>query len=274
YNERRRLLGEAVNQFGWDGRWFWRASRDDGRLVGSAHSGEERIFLNPQTWAVISGITDDTRQQTAVREALKRLECDNGMQLFSPAYKTPDETIGYLSRYAPGVRENGGVYTHAASWTIWAAAELNDGKMAYRIYRKLNPVLNGQNPERYQAEPYVTPGNIDGRESAKYGRGGWSWYTGSAAWYFRVTIDFLLGIRAGYDGLHVQPMYPQEWESVSVKRFFRGVSYRITMENDNTLTAGQVVIYVDNEKTDGNIIPPVKGRKKVNVRVARGTKRK
>ncbi len=270
YRSRKEELGRAVNEIGWDGHWFWRASRDDGELIGSASSEPERIFLNPQVWAVISGIANEQRQKTAMYEAVKRLECEVGMQLFAPAYQTPDDRIGYLSRYAPGVRENGGVYTHAATWTIWAANRMNDIDLAYRIFKKVNPVYNGMHPDRYQAEPYVMPGNIDGRDSDRYGRGGWTWYTGSAGWFFRVTLDYLIGLQADYDGLRLRPCFPEEWDSVFIKRYFRGVSYRITIQNDKQIGRGGLKIFLENEELPGDMIPVVKKQNEVEVRVLRG----
>ncbi|NIV13804.1 MAG: glycosyl transferase family 36, partial [Aliifodinibius sp.] len=165
----------AINEHGWDGNWFWRASKDNGELIGSHTNEEGKIFLNPQTWSVISGSTDVERQTKAVRAVEQLLEGEAGPLLLSPAYSKPDPFIGYLSRYAPGLRENGGVYTHAAVWSIWAASLLEDSEMAYRIFKKLCPIYNGMSPDNYVAEPYVTPGNIDGDASEHSGRGGWSW---------------------------------------------------------------------------------------------------
>jgi cellobiose phosphorylase len=254
YKNRREQLAVAVNKFGWDGAWFRRATKDDGTFLGSCENKEGQIFLNPQTWALISGISTPERMHRAIHSAIDKLECDVGMQLFSPAYSKPDKFIGYLSRYAPGIRENGGVYTHAATWTIWAAHLINDPELAYRIYKKLCPVYNGMDPERYWAEPYVTPGNIDGRDSPNYGRGGWTWYTGSAAWLFRMTIDHIFGIEADFDGLRVKPGLPAEWDEVKLERFFRGINYHIRIVNSENLARGIVEIFVDGQKIEGDLI--------------------
>jgi len=139
--------------------------------------------LNAQTWSVISGIGSEERQLKAMESAEKNLLKDNGALLLAPAYSKPDNYIGYLSRYAPGRRENGGVYTHAATWAIWAFAKLKQQGNTFEAYKRLNPILSGMDPDRYVAEPFVTPGNIDGPDSPKYGMGGWTWYTGSASWY-------------------------------------------------------------------------------------------
>jgi cellobiose phosphorylase len=254
YKNRREKLAFAVNEFGWDGAWFRRATKDDGSFLGSCENKEGQIFLNPQTWALISSISTPERMQKAMHSAIDKLECKVGMQLFSPAYSKPDTHIGYLSRYAPGVRENGGIYTHAATWTIWAAHLLDNPELAYRIYKKLCPIYNGMLPDQYLAEPYVTPGNIEGRDSPNYGRGGWTWYTGSAAWLFRVTIDHIFGIEADFDGLRVHPGLPAEWDEVKLDRYFRGVNYRISIVNSKDLSRGIVKIIVDGQEIKGDLI--------------------
>ncbi|NOQ97312.1 MAG: hypothetical protein GQ561_04030 [Calditrichae bacterium] len=255
---------------GWDDEWYWRASKDNGEIIGSKANKEGRIFLNPQTWAVIAGVAEGDRQKSVMKSVEQNLESDVGPLLLYPAYSKPDCNIGYLSRYAPGVRENGGVYTHAATWAIWAACILKDSSLVYRLYKKISPIYNGKNPERYMAEPYVTPGNIDGPDSPYYGRGGWSWYTGSAAWLFRITIDHLIGIRADYDGLIIDPCYPVDWETIYITRSFRNTEYRIKIANDSKLPDGQIDIWVEEKKIKGNKLPLCVEKNNVKVIVKRG----
>jgi cellobiose phosphorylase len=168
--------------------------------------------------------------------------------LLAPAYKTPDEYVGYLTRYAPGMRENGGVYTHGATWAVIAAAMLGRGESAYRMYSKLNPVNRGRKPDRYVAEPYVTAGNIEGPDSAYFGRGGWTWYSGSAAWLFKVGLEWILGIRAMRGGLLVDPCIPPAWKRYAVKRTFRGAIYHITVENSGGVSTGVSSAIVDGSR--------------------------
>jgi len=271
YHQRSENLKNATNQYGWDGGWFWRASKDNGELIGSQTCEEGKIFLNSQTWAVIAGSTDGERQTKAIKAIEDLLESDFGPVLLSPAYSKPDPYIGYLSRYAPGVRENGGVYTHAAIWAIWAASLLDNSEMAYRIYRKLCPIYNGMNPDRYLAEPYVTPGNIDGFTSPHYGRGGWTWYTGSAAWLFRVTLENLIGIQADYDGLLIKPVLPSDWKEVKVKRLFRGTTFIIHLVNNSIDKPKQINVLLNGERTSGDscgvVIPPLLNVKEAKVDV-------
>jgi cellobiose phosphorylase len=177
----------------------------------------------------------------------KMLEYKAGPLLLTPAYKTPDKNIGYLSRYAPGMRENGGVYTHAAAWSVIAEAMLGRGESAFRIYSKLNPVNRGKTPDEYYAEPYVTAGNIEGPDSPFYGRGGWTWYTGSAAWLFKAGLEWILGIRPSVDGLIVDPCIPRSWMTFTVRRQFRGATYRIEVNNPHGVEHGVAAYAIDGQ---------------------------
>ncbi|MFA7289853.1 MAG: glycosyl hydrolase family 65 protein [Melioribacteraceae bacterium] len=262
-------LKDAVEEYGWDGEWYWRATKDNGELIGSKNSPEGKIFLNAQTWSVLSGIGSEERQLKAMESAEMNLLKDNGALLLAPAYSKPDNYIGYLSRYAPGRRENGGVYTHAATWAIWAFAKLKQNGNAFEAYKRLNPILSGMDPDRYVAEPFVTPGNIDGPDSPNYGMAGWTWYTGSASWYQKVIVDQMLGIRASKDGLVIDPCIPKDWNSYSVKRKFRGTLYAINIDNGYHTGTGIQRIIVDGEEVKSNVIN-VSGKEFVEVKVILG----
>jgi cellobiose phosphorylase len=240
--ERLRL---ALNERGWDGMWYYGATKDSGERLGSASNPEGSVWLNPQTWAVISGVADSYRGNSVFDVVEKRLESEIGPLLLTPAYSVPDKHIGYLTRYSPGMRENGGVYTHGATWAVIAAAMLGRGEAAFRIYSKLNPIVRGKHPDRYMAEPYVTPGNIEGPESTYFGRGGWTWYSGSAGWLLKVGFEWILGVRATHEGLLVDPCIPGAWKDYSVKRIFRGVEYRITVHNPSKVEFGVLSCAVD-----------------------------
>jgi cellobiose phosphorylase len=260
YSKKAIELKKAFDKYAWDGEWFWRASKDDGKKVGSKTSPEGKIYLNAQTWSVISGIAVSDKQKKAMNSVSKLLLKNNGCLLLSPAYTKPDKMIGYLSRYAPGRRENGGVYTHAATWAVWAYSILKDREQAFKSYKNLCPIYGGMNPEVYVAEPYVTPGNIDGPDSPNYGMGGWTWYTGSAAWYQKVIVDWILGIRASKDGLIVDPCIPDDWKEFSVKRLFRGTTYNILVIQNSKSIKQKKYISVDGEKIEGNILPQSKNK--------------
>lgn len=254
-------LKEAINRHGWDGKWYLRAYKDSGEPVGSSQNQEGKIYLNAQTWAILNDTASDDRKRLAYESAKKYLFREYGPILFHPAYSIPDPEIGYLTRYAPGMRENGGLYTHAGTWAVLAAARMNDPN-TYSIYRSFMPVYRGMEPDKYLVEPYVTPGNVDGPDSPYFGRGGWSWYTGSAAWYFIAGVEGVLGILPTWEGLKLDPKIPEDWDQVSVKRLFRGVEYRIVIKR-----TGRKEIIISGEKIDGDVVPPFKDRKSVDVEV-------
>ncbi|HRN26735.1 MAG: glycosyl transferase family 36 [Ignavibacteriaceae bacterium] len=266
YSKKAIELKKAFDKNAWDGEWFYRATKDDGKKIGSKTSPEGKIYLNPQTWSVISGIAEKSKQQKAMDAVTKYLLKKNGCLLLSPAYTKPDKMIGYLSRYAPGRRENGGVYTHAATWAVWAYALIKKNDFSFTAYKNLCPIYNGMNPDEYVAEPYVTPGNIDGSDSPNYGMGGWTWYTGSAAWYQKVIVDWILGIRASKDGLVIDPCIPDDWKEFSVKRLFRGTTYNILVIQTSKSKKQKKYTAVDGKKIEGNILPLSKN-KEVKVEV-------
>lgn len=266
YESRAKELQSALEEVGWDGEWFQRATKDNGETLGGKVNEEGQIYLNPQIWAVIAESVSTTKQKKAMQSVSSKLLKDYGPLLLYPAYQEPDKYIGYLSRYAPGTRENGGVYMHAATWSIWAYAKLGQPEMAFEVYKRICPILNGDNPDRYLGEPYVTPGNIDGPDSAKYGRGGWTWYTGSAAWLQKVIVDWMLGIRATENGLVIDPCIPADWDGYTIERQFRGTRYKIQVDNPSKKSSGVSEISVDGKSFGATTIPPT-DREVCNVQV-------
>jgi cellobiose phosphorylase len=202
--------------------------------------------------------------------AYKYLFKEYGPLLFTPGYDVLDPTIGYLSRYAPSVRENGGVYTHAATWGVQAAAMMGDGDKAYEAYRNMCPVYRGADPEHYYAEPYVTPGNVDGPDSPNFGRGGWSWYSGSGSWMQKVAYNWICGIRASEEGLVIDPCIPKAWRRFQAKRTFRKAVYMIEVKNPKGVSKGVRSITVDGLAIDGAVIRPHKDGKVHKVTVVMG----
>ncbi|MDE3059300.1 MAG: glycosyl transferase family 36, partial [Bacteroidota bacterium] len=245
YSRRADELKEKLNTLGWDGKYYYGATKDNGERIGSSANVEGTVWLNPQTWAVIAGASDLGRSKQVMDVVEEKLEKEIGPLLLYPSYTTPDKDIGYLTRYAPGMRENGGVYTHASTWAVIAEAMLGRGDVAYRFYSKLNPILRGMKPDTYYAEPYVTAGNIEGPDSAFYGRGGWTWYSGSAAWLFKVGFEWILGIRATRDGLLIDPCIPSKWSGFKARRIFRGAVYSIDVKNPNHVQCGVKELSVD-----------------------------
>ncbi|MEW6196824.1 MAG: glycosyl hydrolase family 65 protein [Bacteroidota bacterium] len=264
YSQKAVELKDAINKYAWDGEWFWRATKDNGIKIGSNENEEGKIFLNAQTWSVIADTTIEDRKKSAMNSVTKYLLKNNGALLLWPAYSKPDKYIGYLSRYAPARRENGGVYTHAATWAIQAYSMLHDADNAWEAYKRLNPILSGMEPDKYIAEPFVTPGNIDGPDSPNYGIAGWTWYTGSAQWFAKEVIEWILGVRPTENGLLIDPCIPKKWKEYKVKRAFRGTVYNITVKNKSNVSYGVKEIIIDGVSQKENLIAP---RSEKNVKV-------
>jgi cellobiose phosphorylase len=255
FEQRRAALVSALNEHGWDGRWYLRATRDDGSNLGSAADRVARIFLNAQTWAVLSDVASPERAAQCMAAVREHLVTEAGPLLLAPAFDRPDRTIGYITRYAPGTRENGGVYTHAATWAIAAACKLRDVDLVGRLLTAINPAL--KDPEAYWAEPYVLPGNVDGPDSPHHGRGGWTWYTGSAAWLHRVVTQWVLGVRPEWDGLRIDPCLPPGWPGARMVRPYRGCTYDIQIERVADLPDdGQAQVRLDGTRLSSNVITP------------------
>jgi len=257
YNDAAQKLKNVFNNLAWDGEWFYRAMKDNGQKLGSKECEEGKIFLNPQTWSVISEITDNQKMITAMKSVDEHLLRNNGTLLLQPAYSKPDKLIGYLSRYAAGRRENGGVYSHAATWSIWAYSLINDPDKAYEVYKNLCPIYSGLDPDKYVAEPYVMPGNIDGPDSPNYGMAGWTWYTGSASWYQKVIVDWILGVRATEEGLIIDPKIPKDWSNFSIKRKFRGTNFIINIDNPHNVSSGIIKLELNGLVLNSNLISPI-----------------
>ena len=256
YESEAEKIKNAFNEHAWDGEWFYAATKDNGQKIGSKESPEGKVFLNTQTWSVISEITSEEKQKEVMNVVKEKLLKEFGALLLAPAYSIPDKYVGYLSRYAPGRRENGGTYTHAATWAVWAFSKIKDSKNTFEAYKRINPILNGLQPDKYVAEPYVTPGNIDGPDSPDYGMGGWTWYTGSASWLQKVIVDWILGVRASEKGLIIDPCIPNDWKSFKVKRNFRNKTFMIEVLNESASNFGVKKIFVDGVVQNENIIIP------------------
>jgi cellobiose phosphorylase len=264
YRERRARLVEAINEHGWDGEWYWRATLDDGSRIGSAGNRVGRIFLNAQTWAILNDVAPPDRATLCMQAVREHLVRDAGALLLAPAYDTPDERIGYITRYAPGLRENGGVYTHAATWAIAAAAKSKDAALTGLLLEAIDPT--NKDPERYWAEPYVLPGNVDGPQSPWTGRAGWTWYTGSAAWLHRIVAEWVLGVRPDWQGLRIDPCLPPAWDRARMTRSWRGATYDIRIERGGS----GMVVTLNGRDIEGGLLPVPKAGEHHEVRVKVG----
>ena len=211
----------AIERDGWDGAWYRRGTFDDGSLLGSATSDECRIDSIAQSWAVLSGAADPGRAEMAMASVTKHLiRPDPGMALlFTPPFDRTAHDPGYIKGYPPGLRENGGQYSHAAMWAVLAFAKLGDGDAAGALFAMLNPInhaLTEADAERYKVEPYVVAADVYSTAPHE-GRGGWTWYTGSAGWMYRAGVEGLLGLTRTGESLHLNPCFPKDWPQISAQ---------------------------------------------------------
>jgi cellobiose phosphorylase len=226
-------VSRNIEKHGWDGEWYRRAYFDDGSPLGSSTNPECQIDSIPQSWSVLSGAGDATRSHLGMEAVYTRLvRRDRALiQLLDPPFDKSDLNPGYIRGYVPGVRENGGQYTHGALWTVMAFAALRDRRRAWELFTMINPVSHTGSPEgigRYKAEPYVVAADVYAL-SPHTGRGGWTWYTGSAGWMYRLILESLLGLRLEGDRLSVSPCVPMEWTEFKVHYRYRETMYHITV---------------------------------------------
>jgi cellobiose phosphorylase len=227
------LLRTNIERHGWDGEWYLRAFFDDGSPLGSSSNPECRIDSIAQSWSVLTGAGTGERQRQAMESVDQYLvQRDAGLiQLLDPPFDQSALNPGYIKGYVPGVRENGGQYTHAAIWATMAFAGLGDHRRAWELLAMINPVNHARTPEAvaiYKTEPYVVSADVYA-VSPHTGRGGWSWYTGSAGWLYRLMLETLLGLTLEEDKLYFKPCLPADWETFTVSYRYRETAYHITV---------------------------------------------
>ncbi len=241
----------------WDGAWYRRAYFDDGTPLGSAQNAECKIDSIAQSWAVIAGTGDPGRARQAMESLDEHLvrRSDGQVLLLTPPFDHTVPSPGYIQGYVPGVRENGGQYTHAALWAVLAFAQLGDGDRAVELFAMLNPVNHARTAEevnRYRSEPYVVAADIYSR-APHTGRGGWTWYTGSAGWMYRVGIEAILGLSLRPGSLHFDPCIPRAWASYELTLKAPGADYHIVVENPEHVSRGVRSIEVDGSPIRGDV---------------------
>ncbi|WP_341675297.1 glucoamylase family protein [Niveibacterium sp. SC-1] len=226
-------LRDSIAAHTWDGDWYLRGYFDDGSPLGSAQNTECRIDSISQSWSVLSGAGDPDRARRAMQAVNERLvrRDDALVKLLDPPFDSSDADPGYIRGYVPGVRENGGQYTHAAIWTAMAFAELGEADRAWEVQRLINPIRHALTPgttTRYKVEPYVVSADVYAAEPHT-GRGGWSWYTGSAGWMYRLLLESLLGLRRQGNVLHIAPCLPSDWSHFTLRYRYGAASYRLAV---------------------------------------------
>jgi cyclic beta-1,2-glucan synthetase len=275
---RRRMaeLERAVEASGWDGHWYRRAIDDDGQPLGSSDSKECRIDSIAQSWSVLSGAASPVRAREAVAAAEAELvrEDDGLVALLWPPFDTTLRDPGYIKAYPPGVRENGGQYTHAAVWLGLACVKIGEPDRAMRILGLLNPIghaLTREAAERYRVEPYVLAADI-ASVSPHVGRGGWTWYTGAAAWAWRLGIEGILGIHRVEGGIRIEPCIPTSWGHAEVRIRGPAGTLAVSIEDPDGVGTGAIEIAVNGKiQRDAVVCFPEDGsERRVVVRIGKG----
>jgi len=244
-----------VNQYGWDGNWFLRYFDWDGTPLGSHNNEQGQIFLNAQSWVVISGFAALDMARQAMDSVFTRLNSRHGIKLSAPGFNGFDPTKGGISTYPPGAKENGGIFLHANPWAMIAETLLGNGDRAYTYYTQINPGAKNDCIEEYECEPYVFAQNILGDEHPQFGSARNSWLTGTASWAYQAATMYILGIRPTFRGLLVDPCIPSHWEGFSVQRKFRNADYHITVTNPEHIQRGIKTVTVDGSPITGHILP-------------------
>ena len=274
YRQQAHSLRLALETNAWDGNWYRRAYYDDGAPLGSAESDECRIDSIAQSWAVLSGAADRQRATQAMEAVADQLVRNNDqlILLFTPPFDKTSHDPGYIKGYLPGIRENGGQYTHAALWAVWAFAELGQGDRAEALFRLLNPIYHSDTrdkAERYRVEPYVVAADVYS-VPPHTGRGGWTWYTGSASWMHRVGLEAILGLRRVGKALQICPCIPKSWSSYDLTYRDNETVYQIRVENPDRVNQGIKQVTMNGTVLPGGEIPLVNDGRHHQVHVLMG----
>jgi len=274
YRQEADELADAIHSNAWDGNWYLRGYYDDGSPLGASTNQECKIDAIAQSWSVISKQGRGDRPKRAMQAVWDHLvfEDDKLILLFTPPFNHSSQDPGYIKGYPPGIRENGGQYTHAATWTAWAFALLGDGDRAWTLFDILNPVNHAnsrEKVERYLVEPYVIAADVYS-QPPYVGRGGWTWYTGSGGWMYRLGVEAILGLRRSGDQLHVDPCIPKEWDGYKIRYRYGDSLYVLDIENPGHVNQGIAEVKIDGEVQDDKIIRLVNDGKTHKIKISMG----
>ena len=245
-------LKRALNTNGWDGRWYRRAFMDSGEILGTLQNEECKIDGISQSWSVISKAGDNDKKYISM-EALENhlVDRENGIiKLLDPPFEKSNLEPGYIKAYLPGTRENGGQYTHAAIWAVIAEASLGFGDKALELFRMINPIEHSRTKDaalKYKVEPYVVAADIYG-EGSLAGRGGWTWYTGSASWMYEAGLHYILGLTIEKGYLTINPCIPANWNEYKIHYKYGNSIYNIFVKNPEAKNTGIEKMILNNEE--------------------------
>ena len=263
-------MKKTVNEVSWDGEWWLRYFDFDGKPMGSKDSAVTKLFMECQPWSVLSGFAEGERARKCMDSVHAKLNTKNGLKLSWPSFTKYDPNVGGATTYPPGAKENGGIFLHTNPWCMIAATLLGDGDRAYQYYDQINPSTRNSRIDEYEVEPYVYAQNILGDEHPQFGLGRNSWLSGTASWTYQAAHKHILGMLPDYGGLRLDPCIPKAWDGFKAKRIFRGVEYRITVQNPSHVSKGLKSLSVDGKLVPGSLIPLASGKKAVDVLAVMG----
>ncbi|MBL7085118.1 MAG: hypothetical protein ISS43_03295 [Candidatus Omnitrophica bacterium] len=264
------VMSARINKHGWDGAWYSRGFTDEGTVYGSQRNSEGKIYLNSQSWAVLSGVAQNERLRKVISSVNKYLDGSHGLALFYPAYSKFNPKLGRISMFAEGTKENAAVFCHAAAFMVAAYCLAGQGDRAYSAMKKIMPSAQADY-DLYKTEPYVYAEYLVGPEHPYlYGEGAFTWITGTAGWNFMCGTEYVLGIRRELEGLRIDPCIPKKWPGFKIRRPFRGSVYEIEVKNPRRVFRGVKKILLDHGPIEGNLIPAFSDGKVHKVKVIMG----
>jgi cellobiose phosphorylase len=255
HTTRYETMRERVNEHAWDGEWYVRYFDADGSPIGSHTNEQGQIYINGQSWPVISGFAPPGRAKAALDVVYRRLNTRNGIKLSTPGYNGFDPAKGGVTTYTPGAKENGGIFLHSNPWIMIAETIIGNGDRAFKYYSQINPAAKNDRIDEFECEPYVYPQNILGDEHPQFGLARNSWLTGTASWVYQAGTQYILGIRPTYEGLLIDPCIPRKWTGFKVIRQFRKAIYNIEVRNPDHVYKGVRSVRVDGKEVKGNVVP-------------------
>ncbi len=256
-------LGSIVNKIAWDGNWYIRAFRDNGQPLGTGKNKQGKIFLNAQSWSVISGLAPKERADKALDSVKDFLARPNGMQICWPSYSEVEDNVGLISRCVPGKKENGAIFNHASSWFILASIMNGDAEFAYEIYKRMMPLNSSERNDIYEVEPYVYAEYVTSQDHPTEGQASHSWLTGTAVWMLRIGLDHILGFQTTLTGMRISPNIPSGWKEFKAERKFRGKTVKLRVLNPNGNNSGVKKISVNGKEAETNFLNPSEHKEEV-----------
>ncbi len=271
YQRELERIEKVTNEQLWDGKWWIRGYTRDGVKIGSAENAEGKIFLEHQAWPVIAGIASQERGETSMDSVRELLGSEYGNHLNWPAFRTVDDTVGFVTRVYPGIKENAAIFSHPNAWPIIAEAKLGRGDRAVQFYDAISPFMQNDNIEVRGAEPYAYVQFIYGRDHEDFGKAQNPWLTGTAGWMYTAVTKYILGIRPSMEGLVIDPSIPSDWPGFTAVRKWRGATYNIQVDNASGVGRGIRELVVGGAELDPSLpVPVAPAGSTVDVRVTLG----